>query len=202
MGQYIAKRVVLFIPTLLLVSIIIFGLLRIIPGDPAELILIGEEGEGNYTEAQLKNMKREMGTDRHLVVQYGTWVWGLLRGDFGKSMFYGTPVVDDLKARIPITAQLSVMAMFFAMAFSVPLGVLSAIKQNSWLDYTARMIAVAGGSYANLLGWCPGYIFPNPVFRLVASIGIRRLVGGPKNQPATTRLSRPYSLVFPICFHS
>ena len=144
MQGYLAKRILLFIPTLLLVTLMVFALMRLIPGDPAYLLLAGSDGEGQFTEEQLDKLRHELGTDRPLPVQYLTWIWGLARWDFGTSLYYDTPISEDISSKLPITLELTVLALLFAFAVSVPLGVLSAVKQDSIADYASRVIAIAG----------------------------------------------------------
>ena len=144
MQGYLAKRFLLFIPTLLLVTLMVFALMRLIPGDPAYLLLAGSDGEGQFTEEQLDVLRQQLGTDRPLTVQYLTWVWGLVRWDFGTSMYYDTPISEDISTKLPITLELTFMALLFAFSVAVPLGILSAVKQDSIADYASRMIAIAG----------------------------------------------------------
>ena len=145
MLRYFTQRMALFIPTMLLVSLLVFALMKIVPGDPALLILIGtEEGSGAYTQEELEEVRRQIGTDRPLVVRYSTWIWDLVRGDLGNSVWDKTPVVDELAKRLPVTLQLAVMAMFIAIVIAVPLGVLSAVRQDTWFDYAVKIYTVAG----------------------------------------------------------
>ena len=145
MRTYIAKRFVLFIPTLLIVTVVVFSILRVIPGDPALLILSGEDGEDDFTEAQLAALRHKLGTDRPIIIQYTSWVGNMLKGDFGISYFYeGDLVIDDLKDRIPTTLQLAIMALFLATIMAVPLGVISALKQDTVTDYLTRVLSITG----------------------------------------------------------
>ena len=144
MPAYILKRFLLFIPTLIIVTLLVFTLLRVIPGDPALLILIGDEGEGDYTQEQLDNLRAKLGTDRPIYVQYGDWVWKMVRLNFGVSTFYDTPITDDLIQKVPITLELTVLAMLLATIVAVPLGVVSAIKQDTLADYAARIVTIGG----------------------------------------------------------
>ena len=145
MRTYIAKRFVLFIPTLLIVTVVVFSILRVIPGDPALLILSGEDGEDDFTEAQLAALRHKLGTDRPIIIQYTSWVGNMLKGDFGISYFYeGDLVIDDLKDRIPTTLQLAIMALFLATIMAVPLGVISALKQDTVIDYLTRVLSITG----------------------------------------------------------
>ena len=149
MQAYIAKRCLLFIPTLLMATMMAFLLLRVIPGDPALVKLAGETGDSSFTQAELHDLQVKLGTDRPLYVQYGKWVWGMLRLDFGQSMFFEEPVAEDLAAKFPITLELTVLAMLIATIIAVPLGLVSAIKQDTPADYIARIISITGVALPN-----------------------------------------------------
>jgi len=149
MQAYIAKRCLLFIPTLLLATLLVFFLLRVIPGDPALVKLAGETGDASFTQAELHDLQAKLGTDKPLYVQYGKWVWGLLRLDFGQSMYFEDPVAQDLADKFPITLELTVLAMLIATIIAVPLGLVSAIKQDTPTDYIARIIAITGVALPN-----------------------------------------------------
>ncbi len=144
MTTYVMKRLSLFVPTLFLVTVILFLLTRMVPGDPALLILLGDMGEGSYTQEELDNLRHELGTDRPLVVQYYTWVWDMGRGDFGLSMWYRDPVWNEIKDKFPTTLELTVLAFLISFGFAVPLGIVSAIRQDSWFDYAARIFSITG----------------------------------------------------------
>lgn len=149
MQAYIVKRGLLFIPTLLIATLVAFLLLRVIPGDPALVKLAGDTGDSNFTKAELHALRVKLGTDKPLYVQYGEWVWGMTRLDFGESMFFETPVANDLAAKFPITLELTVLAMLIATIVAVPLGLISAIKQNKPADYIARVVSIAGVALPN-----------------------------------------------------
>ena len=149
MQAYIAKRFLLFIPTLLMATLVAFLLLRVIPGDPALVKLAGETGDSNFTPAELHALQVKLGTDQPLYVQYGKWVWGMTHLDFGQSMFFDEPVVNDLAEKFPITLELTVLAMVIATVIAVPLGLISAIKQDTAADYVARVISIAGVALPN-----------------------------------------------------
>ena len=142
MREYAIKRVGLFIPTVLLVTIIVFVVMRLIPGDPALVIL--SDGEASFTQEELQDLRKQLGTDRPIVVQYLEWVGGLVTGDLGTSYWWKGPVADRLAQRFPVTMQLAVMGIAVAVVFAVPLGILSAIKPDSALDYGARIFTLAG----------------------------------------------------------
>jgi peptide/nickel transport system permease protein len=143
MRQYATKRIGLFIPTVLLITIIVFVVMRLVPGDPALAILEGEGG-GVYTQQDLKNLRAELGTDRPIVVQYVDWIGGVIRGDFGDSIWFRSPVMGELNRRIPVTVELAVLSTILAVLIAVPFGVLSAIKPDSLLDYGALSFTLVG----------------------------------------------------------
>ena len=142
MRQYAAKRIGLFIPTVLLVTVIVFVVMRLIPGDPALAILSADDAA--YTEQELQELRVELGTDRPIVVQYFDWMSGLLQGDFGTSFWWNGPVMDRLGERIPVTIELAILGIALAVICAVPLGVLSAIKPDSPIDYASRIFTLVG----------------------------------------------------------
>ena len=144
MRQYIIRRALLFLPTMVLVTLLVFLFMRIIPGDPALLILAGHTGEGFYTEEDLTNLRRKLGTDKPLHEQYGNWVWDLAHGDLGTSYLYGTPIWPQMKTRIPLTVELAAIAVFISFILAVPLGIVSALKQDTIFDYIARVVSFSG----------------------------------------------------------
>ena len=142
MRQYAIKRIGLFIPTVLLVTVIVFVVMRLIPGDPALAILSADDA--SYTEQELSELRAQLGTDRPLVVQYLDWMGGLLRGDFGTSFWWNGPVMDRLGERIPVTIELAILGIALAVICAVPLGVISAIKPDSPIDYVSRVFTLVG----------------------------------------------------------
>ena len=145
MTQYFVKRLLLFAPTVLLATLIIFVLMWIIPGDAAMMILTGEEGEGGRVSLEdVDRLRTELGLDRPIHVQYGVWLWDTLHGDLGTSIWYKIPVIDELKDRFTVTLELAVMAIIMAITVAVPLGVLSAVRQDTGIDYISRVFALIG----------------------------------------------------------
>ena len=142
--RYIVHRILLYVPILFLVTVLVFLLMRVIPGDPAMLILAGASGEGSFKKEDLANLRRELGTDRPLYVQYGSWLWGLLHGDLGRSLFYRTQIEKEISPRLPATLELALLAVLLSVVVAVPLGALSAVKQDSTLDYVARVFTFTG----------------------------------------------------------
>ena len=149
MQAYIIKRFLLFVPTLLMATLIVFVILRLMPGDPALMKLTGETGEADFTQEQLDAMRAKLGTDRPLYIQYGSWVWGMLQLDFGMSLFYEDDVSKDLAQKVPITLELTILALLLANVVAIPLGVISAIKQDSLIDYISRVITISGVALPN-----------------------------------------------------
>ena len=144
MKEYAVRRILLFIPTLLLATLIVFVLFFIVPGDAAMMILTGEEGAGAVTDADIAKLQHELGLDRPLHVQYGSWVWGIMQGDLGESIWYRVPVIDELREKFAVTLQLSIMAIIMAFIIAVPLGMVSAVKQDSMPDYISRIFSLIG----------------------------------------------------------
>jgi len=145
MGQYAIRRALLFIPTLLVATILVFALFWIVPGDPALTILAGGEGDsGSVTQEQLQQLRQTLGLDRPVYVQYTTWLANVLRGDLGTSLWYKTPVWSHLKDRFLVTMELAVMAIVLAFCAAVPLGVVSAVKQDTGFDYVSRIFSSIG----------------------------------------------------------
>jgi peptide/nickel transport system permease protein len=151
MHQYIIKRILLLIPTLFLVTVIVFTLIRIIPGDPALLVLAGPGGEGTFTEEQLQAMRHKLGTDQPLHIQYATWIWGLLRGDLGNSIFYDRPVAAQLAEALPVTLELTIIGMLLSFLIAVPLGVIAAVKRDTIIDHLASLITFTGIGVPNFV---------------------------------------------------
>jgi peptide/nickel transport system permease protein len=145
MGEYAIRRVMLFIPTLLAATVLVFALFWIVPGDPALTILVGGEGDvGTVSPAQLQQLRQALGLDRPIYVQYASWLWDVLRGDLGTSLWYKTPVWEQLQDRFLVTMELAVMAMLLAFCAAVPLGVTSAVKQDTGFDYLSRIFSTIG----------------------------------------------------------
>jgi peptide/nickel transport system permease protein len=127
--------------TLFGISVLIFTMLRLVPGNIADIVF---NAAGMIDVAEKAKLEKELGLDRPIAVQYMKWVGGLARGDLGYSYVSEKPAIQEILPRIPITAKLAGLALCFAVLFGVPLGVLSAVKQNSSLDYILRVISLSG----------------------------------------------------------
>ena len=142
MRTYLAKRLLLIVPTLLGVASLVFVIMRVIPGDVALLILGGDSGQ--IDRAQLAAMHHRLGLDQPLLVQFGKWLWAVLHFDFGVSLWTGRPVVEELLVRLPLSLELAILATIVAVVLAIPFGMLAAVRQDSWLDYVIRVISIGG----------------------------------------------------------
>jgi peptide/nickel transport system permease protein len=142
MARYIIKRLLLMIPTLIGVAVIIFFLMRVVPGDVVELRFAGES-----SFASKENLDKErvrLGLDKPLWRQFADWMWGIVRLDFGRSMWTGAPITEEIRLRFALSLELAILATVVAVVLAIPLGVLAALKQDTWIDYAVRIFSIAG----------------------------------------------------------
>ena len=145
MRRYVLRRLLLFVPTLFGASLLVFILLRLVPGDIAEILVYQTGSESSAVQKkQIQQIRAELGLDRPVLVQYGHWMWDALRGDFGQSYSQRRPVSAILAERFPRSMELAALTLFLAVIWAVPLGVISAVRQNSWVDYLARILSLSG----------------------------------------------------------
>jgi len=178
LGLYIARRLIALVPTLLFVSVLIFSLQQLLPGDPA-LALAGED----HDPVAVAAIRAKYHLDRPLMVQYRIWLGNVLRGDFGESLSSRIPVSELLASKLPVTIELAVCSMLVALLLGLPAGIISATRKGTPLDFTANLVALSGLSvphfwlgimlillFAVRLGWLPasGYATPweNPLRNL------------------------------------
>jgi peptide/nickel transport system permease protein len=140
--QYILKRLFLTIPTLLGAALLVFLLLRLVPGDVCVLRMSG--GAGYVSPKAIEMCRTELGLDRSYVVQFLDFIWGFIRFDFGNSMWTGQPIVEEIALRFQLSLQIAIMATLTAIMLAIPLGTISAVKQNTWIDYVVRGFSIAG----------------------------------------------------------
>jgi peptide/nickel transport system permease protein len=165
--RYLARRLLVAVPSLLIASLFVFALPRLLPGDVVAMML-----EEKAYARDLAELRAKLGLDRSLHIQYVEWLGRVLRGDLGESLWTKRPVVDELARRLPVTLELSLLATLFAVLIAVPVGVVSATRQDTLRDYAARSTAVLGLSIpsfwlATLVivlpaiwwGWRPGSDF-------------------------------------------
>jgi peptide/nickel transport system permease protein len=142
MHQYILKRLLLVIPTLFGAGILVFVLMRLIPGDICVLRMAG--GAGSVDPRAIELCHKELGLDRPYVVQFLDFIWGFITFNFGNSMWTGRPIVEEIGLRFELSLQIAIMATITAILLAIPLGTISAVKQNTWIDYVVRAFSIAG----------------------------------------------------------
>jgi peptide/nickel transport system permease protein len=163
MQDYLLRRVLLLLPTIVGVTLIVFLMMRVIPGDPVANMM----GEA-YSEADAQRLRRELGLDQHVLVQYGKWLVLLLQGDWGRSMFTNRPVLSEVLYRLPVSLELLVFSTLVSLLIALPAGIIAAVRPNTWKDYSAMVVAMAGVSipefflavllfllFGLVLGWLP-----------------------------------------------
>jgi len=170
MFTYFVRRLVSLVPTLVFVSMLIFGLQQLLPGDPAQMLA----GEDQRPEV-IEHYRQKLHLDEPLPVQYGYWMSGVLRGDLGESVRTQLPVLELILQKLPVTVELALLSMLIALVISIPTGVISAVKRGSAWDHGATVFALSGLSMPNFwlgimmillfsveLGWLPasGYVSP------------------------------------------
>ncbi len=148
MSTYIFRRILWTIPTLLGAVTLIFLLMRLLPGDVA-LYILGSDESSETNKQALEDIRHDLGLDQPFIVQYGKWLWGAVRLDFGNSYWTHQPVIEELKSRYPMTANLAFMSLLLGTLIAIPIGVLSAIRQDTLVDYAARLFVIAGLSIPN-----------------------------------------------------
>ncbi|MBI4308354.1 MAG: ABC transporter permease [Chloroflexi bacterium] len=138
MRQYIARRLLLFIPTLLIIGVFVFAVVRWFPGD----IVLMLTRDADFSAQDLAAERARLGLDKPILEQFGVWTWSMLKGDLGKSLYSKRPIVDEMQQRFPVTVELGVLAILFSIIISVPVGVISAVRQDSLADYITRSFAI------------------------------------------------------------
>ncbi|CAO3427731.1 ABC transporter permease [Azospirillum endophyticum] len=142
MIRFVIRRVLLALPTLLAMLTVVFLLARVVPGDPAQVVL-GDQA----TPEALAALRDRLGLDRPLSAQYIDFLGGVLRGDFGTSLTTGRSVVTEVAAVLPYTIDLALSALFLGVLFGMPLGILAAVRRNAWPDYATRVLSLVGLSF-------------------------------------------------------
>jgi peptide/nickel transport system permease protein len=201
MGAYLIRRFLLMLLTLFGMSVLIFVALRLVPGNIADILV---DSAGIVDKAQKLKIERELGLDQPLVVQYWRWVSGLLRGDLGFAYVSESPAIDEIAPRLPVTAKLTLLALFFSVAIGLPLGVISAVRRNTALDYALRIVSLSGLSlpafwlgllvlmgFVQAFGWIPIYNKqPDSIWKEIGLLSIPALVVGFRSSALVMRLTR------------
>jgi peptide/nickel transport system permease protein len=142
MLAYAANRILLMIPTLIGVAVLVFFMLRIMPGDIVELKLKADGAA--VTQETLDMERKRLGLDKPLLSQFGDWMVGVATFNYGQSMWTGRPVAHEIAIRLELSLQVAIMATIIAVLIAIPLGTISALYQNSWIDYVVRVLSIAG----------------------------------------------------------
>ena len=141
MRIYILRRLIEIVPTVLGITFVVFLMMQSVPGDPV-VALLGDA----YTQEDAVKVRHAYGLDRPIIVQYFIWLGKLVQGNWGTSILSGRPVLEDVLVRLPVTLELIVLSMGVALAIAVPAGIIGALRQNTWADYTATSVAMIGVS--------------------------------------------------------
>ena len=201
MGAYLVRRLFLMAVTLVGMSILIFVMLRLVPGNITDIIF---DSAGFVNPAQKKKIEHQLGLDQPIITQYVRWIGGLARGDLGYAYVSEKPAIDEILPRIPVTAKLAALALIFSVLFGVPLGVMSAVRQNTTLDYVLRVLSLSGLSlpsfwlgllilmaFVQFLGWIPIYkATPETPWRELALLSIPAAAVGFRSSALVMRLTR------------
>lgn len=201
MGTYLVRRSALMLLTLFGMSVLIFVLLRIVPGNITDIIF---DSAGYVNERQKQRIERELGLDQPIVTQYARWIGGLAKGDLGYAYVSEKPALDEILPRIPVTAKLAALALFFSILFGVPLGVISAVRQDTALDYALRVVSLSGLSlpsfwlgllilmaFVHWFGWIPIYqSSPDSLWKELALLAIPAAAVGFRSSALVMRLTR------------
>jgi peptide/nickel transport system permease protein len=142
MLKYFANRLLLMIPTLIGVAVLVFFMLRVIPGDVVEVKLRADGG--NVSQETIEMERKRLGLDKPLLAQFGDWMVGLATLNLGKSMWTERPVIEEIKIRLELSIQVAIMASLVAVIIAIPLGTIAALMRDTWIDYTVRVVTLAG----------------------------------------------------------
>jgi len=201
MGSYLVRRFLLMVLTLFGMSILIFVMLRLVPGNIADILV---DAAGIADPKEKAKIAAELGLDRPIIEQYGKWIGGMVRGDLGYAYVSERPTIEEIAPRIPISAKLAGMALFFSTLIGVPFGVISAVRQNTSFDYALRVLSLSGLSLPSFwlgllvlmagvqwFGRIPIYDSnPHTFLEDVAMLGLPALVVGFRSSALVMRLTR------------
>ncbi|RYE61997.1 MAG: ABC transporter permease, partial [Oxalobacteraceae bacterium] len=201
MSGYLLRRILLMLLTLFGMSVLIFVVLRLVPGNIADILV---DSAGIIDPAQKLKIEQELGLDQPLVAQYWQWISGLLTGDLGYAYVSERPAIEEILPRLPVTAKLAVLALVFSVIIGLPLGVISAVHRNSFIDYALRIISLSGLSmpsfwlgllvlmaFVQAVGWIPIYNRqPDSILAEIGLLAIPALVVGFRSSALVMRLTR------------
>jgi peptide/nickel transport system permease protein len=175
MTAYIIRRLIMAVIVLIIVTLIVFFVIRLLPGDPLIIFLGQQATQGAITEETLQALRVQYGLDKPILVQYGNWMWGILRGDLGESIYYHEDVGKLMGERFPVTLHLGLVALVLSNALGIALGIVAAVRRGTWIDAIVTVLAYIGVTvpvfwlgilliytFGLTLGWLPiaGYTSP------------------------------------------
>ena len=174
MLRYTINRILFMIPTLIGVAVLVFFMLRIVPGDVVEVKLRGDGG--NVTQEVVEMERKRLGLDKPLIYQFGDWMVGLAKLDLGKSMWTDRPVIEEIAIRLELSLEVAILATIFAVLIAIPLGTTAALFRDTWVDYVVRFVTIGGLSIPSfwfgmlimlsllaLFNWLPPIVF-TPIY--------------------------------------
>ncbi|MCY4592162.1 MAG: ABC transporter permease [Alphaproteobacteria bacterium] len=198
--QYLVKRLLHSVPVFIGISLVVFSLIHLIPGDPA-IAVLGEQA----TDEEVNALREEWHLNDPLWQQFGIWLLNIVQGDLGRSLHTNQPVSEIIASRLPATAILSGIAIVVSLMIAIPIGIISALKRNSWIDHVARVVAMLGVSIPNFwlgivfiiifavhLGWLPpgGYHFSKGFWAGMEGMILPAVALGAAYAAITTRMMR------------
>ena len=203
MQRYVIGRLLLMVPTLLGVAILTFVIMRVVPGD---VVTLRYSGSGAVPQEVIDRERTQLGLDRPMPIQFADFIAGIVRFDFGRSLWTDRPVAEEIASRIGISLELALLAALIATALAVPLGVLAAVKQDTWVDYVIRVFSIGGLAFPSfwlgilmilalvvIFQWAPPLIFvplwKDPVAN-VAQLIWPALAVGYRYSAVSTRMTR------------
>jgi len=199
-GAYLIKRFLLMIVTLIGISIIIFALLRLVPGNIADILF---DSAGMIDPADHAQIEHDLGLDKPIPEQYVLWIGGLFKGDLGYSYVSEKPALEEILPRLPITGKLAALALLISVVIGVPLGVISAVKQNTGIDYLLRVLSLSGLSmpafwlgllilmvFVARFGTIPIYSDPKSFGEALITFGVPAAAVGFRSSALIMRLTR------------
>ena len=201
MASYLVRRAALMAVTLFGISVVIFVMLRLVPGNITDIIF---DSAGFVNPKQKQRIERELGLDQPIVVQYARWIGGLARGDLGYAYVSEKPAIQEILPRIPVSAKLAGLALVFSTLFGVTLGVLSAVRQDTTLDYVLRVVSLSGLSLPSFwlgllilmacvqwFGWIPIYrSTPDSFWKELGLLALPAAAVGFRSSALVMRLTR------------
>jgi peptide/nickel transport system permease protein len=200
-ASYLVRRAALMVVTLFGISVVIFVMLRLVPGNITDIIF---DSAGFVNPKQKQRIERELGLDQPIVVQYARWIGGLARGDLGYAYVSEKPAIQEIAPRIPVSAKLAALALVFSTLFGVTLGVLSAVRQDTMLDYVLRVVSLSGLSLPSFwlgllilmacvqwFGWIPIYrSTPESFWKELGLLALPAAAVGFRSSALVMRLTR------------